>query len=74
MSSPLFEKLRAEGMYERFQTVIRTAERTLQGDVNPMLSEFGDRSEAAQYSGRKVDENWRCPFHVRSDAEPEETS
>ena len=67
-----FEKLKSEGLFERFQTTIRSAERALQGDVNPMLSEFGDRSEAAQYSGRKVDENWRCPFHTRGDAGPEE--
>ena len=68
-----FERLKSEGTYERFQTVIRSAERTLQGDVNPMLSAFGDRSEAAQYSGRKVDDDWRCPFHARGDAEHEET-
>ncbi len=69
-----FERLKSEGQYERFQTVIRSAERALQGDVNPMLSEFGDRSEAAQYSGRKVEENWRCPFHARGGDKREETT
>jgi FPC/CPF motif-containing protein YcgG len=63
-----FEELKANGRYERFQQVIRSAERTLQGDVNPMLADFGHRSEAAQYSGRKVGNDWRCPFH--SHAQP----
>ena len=61
-----FEALRADGRYERFQQVIREAERTLQGNVNPMLTDFGRRSEAAQYSGRQVGEQWRCPFHSRA--------
>lgn len=60
-----FVRLRAHGLYERFQKVIRSAERALQGGTNPMLADFGERSEAAQYSGRKVDEGWRCPFHAR---------
>ena len=57
-----FDALKASGRYERFRGVIRDAERRLQGDINPMAADFGERSEAAQYSGRKVDEGWRCPF------------
>jgi FPC/CPF motif-containing protein YcgG len=57
-----FEALKASGHYARFQRVIRAGERSLQGDVNPMLADFGDRSEAAQYSGRQVEPGWRCPF------------
>jgi uncharacterized protein len=55
--------------------VIRAAERALQGTLNPMLAEFGRRSEAAQYSGRKVDPGWRCPFHahVAGDDQPDES-
>ncbi|MBA3796937.1 MAG: YqcI/YcgG family protein, partial [Chloroflexi bacterium] len=37
----------------------------LQGSINPMLSDFGTRSEARQYAGREVDEEWRCPFTKR---------
>jgi uncharacterized protein len=29
-----------------------------------MLSDFGERSEARQYSGRAVEENWRAPFQA----------
>jgi uncharacterized protein len=67
-----FETLKTTGQYRRFQAAIRSAERALQGDVNPMLSEFGDRSEAAQYSGRKVGEDWQCPFHARGVGKVEE--
>ena len=69
-----FVRLKAHGGYSRFQEVIRSAERTLQGDVNPMLADFGDRSEAAQYSGRKVTGSWRCPFraHGAAAGDPEE--
>jgi FPC/CPF motif-containing protein YcgG len=27
-----------------------------------MLEDFGENSEARQYSGRKVGEEWKCPF------------
>ena len=57
-----FDELKTSGQYARFQQVIRAGERSLQGDVNPMLADFGDRSEAAQYSGRHVEADWRCPF------------
>jgi FPC/CPF motif-containing protein YcgG len=67
-----FESLKAEGRYGRFRELIRSAERTLQGSINPMLQDFGERSEAAQYSGRAVGKQWRCPFHKRQTAPPEE--
>jgi uncharacterized protein len=57
-----FEHLRARGQYERMQAVIRARDRTIQGNENPMLSDFGTRSEARQYSGRLVEEGWVCPF------------
>jgi hypothetical protein len=60
-----FEQLRTEGKYDRIQQVIRTRDQALQGSVNPNLSDFGDRSEARQYSGRAVEEHWRCPFHTQ---------
>ncbi|HEX8028283.1 MAG TPA: guanitoxin biosynthesis heme-dependent pre-guanitoxin N-hydroxylase GntA [Vicinamibacterales bacterium] len=66
-----FERLRSTGQYDRFQSVIRAADRALEGDINPMLANFGERSEAAQYSGRKVEEVWRCPFHAAGQPEEE---
>jgi FPC/CPF motif-containing protein YcgG len=65
-----FEQLRSDGEYSRFRQVIRTGETRLQGDINPMVSDFGSRSEAVQYSGRQVDEHWVCPFHPHSHDDP----
>lgn len=62
-----FERLKATGKFNRVQQVIRSRERALQGDINAMLYDFGERSEARQYSGRAVEENWRCPFHAHPD-------
>lgn len=58
-----FDNLRAVGRYDRLQEVIRDRERDLQGSLNPNLADFGTRSEARQYSGRPMQEDWRCPFH-----------
>jgi len=66
-----FEDLKNSGRYARFQQIIRAAEETLQGDVNPMLSDFGSGSEAVQYSGRRVGADWKCPFHAHDDPEPD---
>ncbi len=58
-----FEKLRDMGSYETVRDRIRDRDRELQGDINPMLEDFGNSSEAKQYSGRKVGKEWKCPFH-----------
>ncbi len=57
-----FERLRTDGKWKRMQETIRERDVQLQGSVNPMLSDFGERSEARQYSGRAVEENWQPPF------------
>lgn len=57
-----FEKLRADGRYDRMKQIIRKRDVELAGSVNPMLNDFGEASEARQYSGRAVDESWKCPF------------
>ncbi|MBB35510.1 MAG: hypothetical protein CME88_04095 [Hirschia sp.] len=57
-----FEKLRADGRFYQMQKIIRRNEIKLNGSVNPMLADFGEDREAAQYSGRLVDKHWNCPF------------
>ncbi len=57
-----FDRLRELNQYARMQQTIRTREMKLQGSLNPNLSDFGTQSEARQYSGRAVEENWKCPF------------
>ena len=57
-----FERLREQGKYERLSATILDRDVVLNGSKNPMLSRFGEISEARQYSGRVVDGDWRCPF------------
>lgn len=63
-----FERLRSDGKWKHMQETIRQRDLQLQGSVNPMLSDFGEQSEARQYSGRVVEENWRAPFKPVSPA------
>jgi FPC/CPF motif-containing protein YcgG len=58
-----FERLREMGVYEKMKKVIREREINFNGSINPMLTDHGEASEAAQYSGRQVDATWKCPFH-----------
>jgi len=58
-----FEKLREMGSYETVRDKIRERDKELQGSINPVLEDFGSNSEARQYSGRKVEKDWKCPFH-----------
>tara|TARA_A100001391_G_scaffold178869_1_gene143545 strand:- start:568 stop:1269 length:702 start_codon:yes stop_codon:yes gene_type:complete len=57
-----FEHLRSDGRYERMREAILERDRNLAGDINPMLARHGESSEARQYSGRAVEEDWACPF------------
>lgn len=63
-----FEFLREAGEMPRMQTAIRNRDRRLQGDVNPVLADHGEASEAAQYAGRHVEPEWRCPLQVHHHA------
>ena len=67
-----FERLRERGRFERVRAAVRARDYRLQGSLNPNLSDYGDRSEARQYSGRAVDKEWRCPFRARRGGEGSE--
>jgi FPC/CPF motif-containing protein YcgG len=58
-----FEILREMKSFDIVSEKIRTRDQELQGSINPMLAHYGEISEARQYSGRKVEDNWKCPFH-----------
>lgn len=60
-----FDRLRARGKFDTMKHTIRAREMTFQGSINPMLATFGENSEARQYSGRAVSDDWICPFHPR---------
>lgn len=57
-----FVKLREQGRYERMRERILERDLELAGDINPMLARHGEASEARQYSGRLVSDQWVCPF------------
>jgi FPC/CPF motif-containing protein YcgG len=61
-----FDRLKADGRFERIMRLVRERERALQGRLNPNLSAFGEASEARQYAGRAVEGAWQCPFHPPS--------
>ncbi len=63
-----FERIREDGRYDRLQSVIRERDRDLAGSVNPMLTDFGEDSEALQYSGRQLNDDWTCPFEPKTSA------
>jgi uncharacterized protein len=66
-----FEMLRRTGRFERMKSRIRQRDVTLQGSINPVLADFGDDSEARQYSGRHAPGPWHCPFRARRRTEPQ---
>lgn len=60
-----FEKLREMGTYQSVRDTIRKNDEALQGNINPVLEDYGADTETKQYSGRKVEDNWKCPFHKK---------
>ncbi len=61
-----FEALKERGTYYRLKDKIRSKEVATHGSINPMLEDFGEHSEAMQYSGRRVGGEWKCPFHKQT--------
>jgi len=61
-----FDKLREIGTYQTVRDNIRKNDQLLQGSINPVLNDYGNDSETRQYSGRKVEDQWKCPFHKKS--------
>lgn len=61
-----FEQLRSEGRYEKLRASIMDRDVALAGTENPMLARHGEVSEARQYSGRPVGDEWECPYIRRA--------
>lgn len=57
-----FEDLRNKGLFKKIRNVIRQRDRLLQGFINPMLADFGEKSEVFQYLGRKYELSAPCPL------------
>ncbi len=61
-----FEQLRADGRYQKLRETIIKRDLAHAGSVNPMLAMHGKGPEAPQYSGRRVEADWVCPFHAQA--------
>jgi FPC/CPF motif-containing protein YcgG len=61
-----FEKLKQKNKYQPIRNITRKRDIAYSGSVNPMLDDFGQSSEALQYSGRRYDNQWKCPFTFKS--------
>ena len=59
-----FDRLRQRGKFEMMKTLIRARDQDYAGSINPMVADHGTISEARQYSGRAVADDWKCPFHA----------
>lgn len=59
-----FEQLRDAGQYEKMKNIVRKKDVALSGSINPMLEDFGEKSEVYQYTGRQLDNGWKCPLHI----------
>ncbi len=59
-----FERLREDGCYDKMKSVVRKRDLKFSGSINPMLTDFGTRSEIFQYSGRVRGIEDKCPFKI----------
>ncbi|MBK8984253.1 MAG: YqcI/YcgG family protein [Ignavibacteria bacterium] len=60
-----FTKLRELNRYDKMKNIIRQRDIAYSGSVNPMLDDFAEVSEAAQYSGAEHNKIWKCPLNIR---------
>jgi uncharacterized protein len=59
-----FEQLRHLDQYEKLRAAILARDLLFSGSANPMVSRHGETSEARQYSGRRVSDDWSCPYRA----------
>lgn len=62
-----FEQLRESQRFDRLRDTIRRRDTKLQGAINPMVADHGLMSEAKQYSGRAVPDDWEAPIDLDKD-------
>jgi FPC/CPF motif-containing protein YcgG len=56
-----FEQLRADGRFEKIRDTVRERDAQVEGEENANVEDFGTHTEARQYAGRSVPDDWRCP-------------
>ena len=63
-----FEEMRRADRYERLKRIVRKRDLIYSGSLNPMLADFGEKSEVYQYSGKEIDAGWTCPLNIKHGA------
>jgi hypothetical protein len=61
----LFKRLHAENLIQKFRKVTRQLDTRLQGSVNPNVLTPDEVTVAREFSGKKAEDDWKCPFHPR---------
>jgi hypothetical protein len=62
-----FENMKQKGKFEKLRDIIRANDAMLEGgSSNDIAADFGDVSEAVQYTGIQTKPAQRCPFHSYS--------
>jgi FPC/CPF motif-containing protein YcgG len=56
-----FEQLREDGRFQRIRDTVRERDAQVEGEENPNVEDFGMHTEARQYAGRSIADEWRCP-------------
>jgi uncharacterized protein len=69
-----FQKLRQLEKYSSIKDTVRKRDKAFSGSINPMLADFGESSEAFQYSGRAYDKEWKCPYVSHHEKDQRNTS
>lgn len=59
-----FEELRKANRYEKMKSIVRKRDMLYSNSINPMLADFGEISEAFQYSGKNYSREWKCPLNI----------
>lgn len=59
-----FEKMREKKIFEKIKNIIRAKDKILQGTINPMLNDFGERSEVFQYIGKVYSPEDKIPLEI----------
>lgn len=57
-----FDSMKKDQRYEKMKTIVRKRDLAFSGSVNPMLTDFGEASEAYQYSGKNYLQDNKCPL------------
>lgn len=61
-----FEEMRSKGTFNKVRDLIRGKDKQLQGTINPMLENFGQKSEVYQYLGKIYDNKDPVPLKFGS--------